>query len=116
MVFIVIIIASLLLEMILPWWIVVIICFATCGLIGRTAKISIWSPFFAILLLWTGMALLKTIPNNNVLALRVAEMFGVKSWVLILILSSALGGFCAAISGLCGYHFRKAILNKKTAS
>lgn len=114
MVFIVIIILSFLLQLILPWWIIVVISFATCGLIGKTGKISLWSPFFAILVLWAVMALFKSIPNNHILASRIAEMFGVKSWILVLVLSSVLGGFCAAVSGYCGYHFRKAILNKKT--
>ena len=116
MVFIVIIVASFLLQMVLPWWIIVVISFATCGLIGKTGKISLWSPFFAILILWTGMALFKSIPNNNVLALRVAEMLGVKSWLLVLVLTSVLGAFCAGISGYCGYHFRKAVLSRKTAA
>ena len=113
MVFIVILIASFLLQMVLPWWVIVIISFAACGLIGKTGKVSLWSPFFAIFLLWTGMALFKTLPNHNLLALRVGEMMGLHGWYLILLLTAALGGFVAAISGFCGYHFRKAILYKK---
>lgn len=115
MVFIVILIASFLLQMVLPWWVIVAISFATCGLIGKTAKISLWSPFFAILLLWLGMALFKSIPNQHLLASRVAEMIGVKSWWIILVLSTLLGAFVAAVSGFCGYHFRKAVLSKKTS-
>lgn len=116
MVFIVIVILSFLLQMVLPWWVIVVISFATCGLIGKTGKISLWAPFFAILLLWTGMALFKSLPNNNLLAGRIAEMFGVQSWLLILLLSSVLGAFTAGVSGYCGYHFRKAVLIKKTNS
>jgi len=116
MVFIVIIILSYLLQMFLPWWIVVVISFATCGIIGKTGKIALWSPFFAILLLWTGMALFKSMPNNHILAGRVAQMFGVQAWWLILVLTSLLGGFVSAISGYCGYHFRKAVLVTKTKS
>jgi len=55
------------------------------------------------------MALFKSIPNDNVLATRVGEMLMVKSWLLILFLTGILGGFVAAISGFCGYHFRKAL-------
>lgn len=116
MVFIVIIIASFLLQMILPWWIIVIISFATCGLIGKTGKISLWAPFFSILCLWTGMALFKSLPNNNILAGRVAEMFSVQTWWLILTITALLGAFVAAISGYCGYHFRKAVLVTKNKS
>jgi len=112
MVFLVILIASFLLQLILPWWVIVIISFATCGLIGKTAKVSIWQPFFAIVLLWTGMALYKSLPNHNLLVSRVAEMFTLHTWWLILLISAVLGGFVAAISGYCGYHFRKAVLVK----
>lgn len=90
--------------------------FATCGLIGKTGKISLWSPFFAILLLWTGMALYKSIPNEHLLASRVAEMLGVKAWWLVLVLTALIGAFVAGVSGFCGYHFRKAVLDKKTTS
>ncbi|MNT86871.1 hypothetical protein D3C72_2272130 [compost metagenome] len=60
------------------------------------------------------MALFKSLPNNNILAIRVAQMFGVQAWWLILALSALLGAFAAAVSGFCGYHFRKAVLVTKT--
>jgi UPF0716 family protein affecting phage T7 exclusion len=69
--------------------------------------------FFAILLLWAAMALFKSIPNNHLLATRVAEMLGVNSWLLVLFISALLGAFVAAVSGFCGYHFRKAVLRPK---
>ncbi len=116
MVFIVILIASFLLQMVLPWWIVLIVSFATCGLIAKTAKIAVWSPFFALFFLWIGMALFKSLPNHNVLAGRVAEMLTVKAWWMVLVLTGFLGGFVSAISGFCGYHFRKAVLIKKTTA
>jgi hypothetical protein len=114
MVFLVILILSFLLQMVLPWWVIVIVSFATCGLIGKTGKIALWSPFFAISILWTGMALLKSLPNSNILAARVAGMFSLPYWWLVLLLTVLLAGFAAGISGFCGYHFRKALLVKKT--
>lgn len=113
MVFLVIIISSFFLQMVLPWWVVIILSFATCGLIGKTAKIAFWHPFFAIFLLWLGMAFFKSLPNNNVLATRVAEMIGVKLWYIVMGITALLGGLTAAISGICGYHFRKAVIGKK---
>lgn len=116
MVFLVILTASAVLQLFLPWWVIVPISFATCGIIGKTGKISLWAPFFAILVLWTTIALLKSIPNENILAGRIAEMLGVKMWGLVLVLSSLLGAFVAAISGFCGYHFRKAVLLSKSTA
>lgn len=114
MVFLVIIIVSLLLQMVLPWYVVIIISFATCGIIGKTGRISFWQPFLAILLLWIGFALFKSLPNHNVLATRVAEMLGVKLWPVVLVITGLIGALAAGISGYCGYHFRKAIIGLKT--
>lgn len=113
MVFIVIIILSFLLQLVLPWWVILVLSFAVCGMIGKTAKISFWQPFLAIFMLWVAMALYKSIPNNHVLATRVAEMIGVKLWFIILPLTAFIGGLVAGISGYCGFCFRKAVLNDK---
>lgn len=114
MVFLVILIASFLLQLVLPWWVIIVISFATCGLIGKTAKVAIWHPFFAIAVLWTGMALFKSIPNHQLLVSRVAEMFGLHAWWTIFVLSAVIGGFAAGVSGFCGYHFRKVALQMKS--
>ena len=116
MVFLIIIIASFLLQMVLPWWVVIVISFAACGILGKTGKIAFWHPFFAILLLWIGMALFKSIPNHHILATRIAEMLKVQFWPLVLLITGLLGGLVAGISGFCGYHFRKAMINLKTKS
>lgn len=110
-----ILIASFLLQLVMPWWVIIVISFATCGLIGKTPKISLWSPFLAVFLLWTGMALFSSVPNHHLLAGRIADMFGMPAWWTILLLSALLGGLAAGISGFCGYHFRKAALLIRTA-
>lgn len=114
MVFIVILILCFLLQMVAPWWIIIVIAFATCGFIGKTGKIAFWQSFLAIFALWIGYSLFKSLPNDNILATRVAAMFKVQMWWLLLLLTGLLSGLIAGISGLCGYHFRKAMLNKKT--
>ncbi|MGQ7854664.1 hypothetical protein ACUN24_10485 [Pedobacter sp. WC2501] len=114
MVFIVILIICFLLQMIAPWWIIIVISFATCGIIGKTGKIAFWQSFFAIFLLWIGYALFKSLPNDNVLAGRVAVMTGIKLWWALLLVTGILSGLVAGISGYCGYQFRMAMLAKKT--
>lgn len=112
MVFLIILIASFFLQLVLPWWVILVISFCTCGILGKTAKISFWQPFLAISLLWLGMALFKSIPNHHSLATRVAEMIGLQMWPLVLTLTVLLGGLCTGISGLCGYYFRKVLISK----
>ncbi len=116
MVFIVILLISFVLQLFLPWWVIIVIAFAACGIIGKTTKICFWQPFFAIFLLWIGMALYKSIPNQHLLADRIAEMFDLKVWPAILLVMGILGGLAAGISGLCGYHLRKSILKDSSKS
>lgn len=113
MVFLAIAILCFLLQLILPWWIIIVISFATCGIIGKTGSIAFWQSFTAIFLLWIGYALFKTIPNDNLLASRVAIMFKVNIWWIMLIITGLLSGLVAGISGYCGYQFRLAMLNEK---
>ena len=110
MVFLVVLILTFALQYFLPWWIMMVIAFAVCSVVGKTAKISFWQPFLAIFLLWTALSLYKSIPNHHILANRIAEMFGIKTWYAVLAVSSGLGAVVAGISGLCGYYFRKSIL------
>ena len=115
MVFLIVLIAAFLLQLLLPWWIIVIITFLTCAVLGKNAKIALWSPFLAITILWTSMALYSSIPNQHLIAGRVAEMLGVDSWILVLLITALLGGFVAGLSGFCGYHFRKAVLQERSS-
>lgn len=113
MVFIAILIICFLLQMVLPWWIIIVISFATCGIIGKTGKIAFWQSFLAIFLLWIGYSLFKSLPNDNILAKRVAIMISVNIWWVLLLITGILSGLTAGISGYCGYQFRKAMLVKK---
>ncbi|TDG36668.1 hypothetical protein EZJ43_05125 [Pedobacter changchengzhani] len=113
MVFIVILIICFLLQLFLPWWIIIVISFATCGIIGKTGKIAFWQSFFAVGLLWIGYSLFKSLPNDNLLASRIAIMTGVKLWWVLLLVTGLLSGLVAGISGYCGYQFRISMLNNK---
>lgn len=106
MVFIIIITLAFVLQLFFPWWLIIVLSFAVCGIIGKNAKIAFWQPFLAILLLWLAFALYKSIPNEHLLANRVAEMFKVKTWWAILAITGLSGALIAGISGYCGYQFR----------
>lgn len=114
MLFIAVILLSAGLQLFMPWWCIVIISFAASGIVGKTPKISFWQCFFAIFILWSGMAVYESLPNANRLADRVAIMFGLNYWPLLVAVTALLAALVAGISGLCGHHFRKAILSIKS--
>lgn len=115
-VFLIVLLASLLLQLFLPWWVIVIISFLACAILGKTSKQSLWAPFFAILVLWTAVAVFKTQRNDHILVDRVAEMLALKNSWLVMLVTVALGSFAAAIAGFCGYHFRKALSADKSTA
>lgn len=113
MVFILTLVITFLLQLFLPWYAVLIVSFCICSVFSKTAKIAFWHSFFAILILWTAAALYKSIPNENILATKVAEMFSLKFWPAILATTSLLGALTAGISGICGHYFRKSLISHK---
>lgn len=116
MAFLIILLLSFLFQMVLPWWIIIVISFGTCGILGKNGKIAFLQSFFAIFLMWIGMALYKSIPNENILASRIAEMLSLKYWPLVVFVTGLIGGLVAGIAGLCGYHFRKAMISIRSTN
>lgn len=115
-VFLIVLLASLLLQLFLPWWVIVIIAFLASAILGKTGKQSLWAPFLAILVLWTAVVVFKTTRNDYILVNRVAEMLALKSSWLVMLITVVLGSFAAAIAGFCGYHFRKALFADKSTA
>ncbi|MGZ3749823.1 MAG: hypothetical protein ACXVAU_01015, partial [Mucilaginibacter sp.] len=68
MLFIIILILSFAGSYFLPWWAAAIIAFLAAFFIGKTSGQSFWSGFGAVFMAWTILALLKSIPNDNILA------------------------------------------------
>ncbi|MEO7213641.1 hypothetical protein [Mucilaginibacter sp.] len=87
---------------ILPWWAACILAFGAALLLGKTSKQAFWSGFAGLGLAWLALALLKTFPNENILATRVAQMFQLPHWTLVLLITVLIGGLVGGMSALSG--------------
>lgn len=118
MLFIIILIVSLVLQLFLPWWIIAIIAFSFSSWKALNAKHAFVHSFTAILLLWVAAGLIKTIPNENILANRVGELlmlpFAEFNWIIILFVTGIIGGLVAGLSGLAGFYLRELFIKQKT--
>lgn len=105
---------SLLFQFFLPWWIIAPIAFGLAAWKAASGRHAFWSGFLAIFLLWAIMALVKTIPNENLLANRVGQMFGFPdwgfNWLIVLFITALLGALVAGFSALAGVYCRHAFL------
>ena len=109
MLFLLILILSFAGGFFLPWWIVAIAAFLSALSIGRTPGRSFLSGFAAVFIVWTVLALFKSIPNDNMLAGRVVQLFPIPhNWVLLLLITAVVGGIIGGMAALSGVLMKKA--------
>jgi hypothetical protein len=108
MLFLIILILSLVSGFFLPWWVMAIAAFLTAFFIGKTSGQSFWSGFTAVFISWTALALFKTIPNDNILVKRVAVLFQLPNWILVLIITALVGGLVGGFAALSGTLLKRA--------
>ncbi len=109
MLFLIILILSFISGFFLPWWLVAIMAFLAALFLGKTSRQSFWSGFGGVSAAWIILALLKSIPNDNMLAKRVAQLFQLPHWILILLVTALIGGLVGGLSALSGVLLKKAL-------
>ncbi len=114
MLFLFIFIACLVFQLVLPWWIICPIAMGLAFWKAKTAGNAFFSGFAAVFLLWVIVGLFHSIPNENLLANRIGQLFTLPesqfNWVIILIVTGIIGGLVAGFSALAGFYLRIAFL------
>jgi len=113
MLFFIILISSLVVSFVLPWWIVAIISFLSALFIAKTSAHAFWSAFAAIFIVWAVMALFKSVPNNHMLATRMAHVLPLGGhWIVLLVITAVIGGLVAGMAAMSAHLIRKTFNNK----
>ena len=113
MLFLIIFFLSLAASFIFTWWAAAIIAFIAALYGGKTVAQSFWSGFLALALVWLLLALLKSIPNNNILASRIAQMMHLPGWISLLLITVILGGLVGGMSSMSGLFVKHAFKHDK---
>ncbi|WP_395625706.1 hypothetical protein [Daejeonella sp.] len=117
MLFLLIAIISLILQLFLPWWIIAPVAFALAAWRANSGKNAFFSAFLAIFTLWIIVGLIHTLPNENILANRVAGMLTLPlnsfNWLIVLLISGIIGGIAAGFSALAGRYAKEAFMPTK---
>jgi len=90
----------------LPWWTLVIPCFAISFLAGRSGFGSFISGFFAIGLLWLGMSFYIDWATASTLSQKIAQLFPGKSVMVLRALMVLVGGLTGGFASLSGYSLK----------
>lgn len=97
----------------LPYWNVILVCFAMSYFFKLRPLVAFWLSLLAIMLSWGGFMAYSDHLNDGILAQRMAGMFGLQSkWILMLI-ASFLGGLLAAFAGASGAAFRRMFISNE---
>lgn len=96
------------LQFLLPWWIIVIVAFAVELVFGGKTVLSFFSGFYGIFIYWLVYASIIDIQNGFLLSKKIALLFHLPQWPLIVALVTGLiGGTVGGLGSLTGNLFRK---------
>ncbi|HEY0898734.1 MAG TPA: hypothetical protein VGD90_05330 [Sphingobacteriaceae bacterium] len=113
MLFLFILLAALVLQLFLHWWIIGVVAFGICLFKAKSGGQAFRHSFTAIFLLWALVALYHTLQNKNILATRVGEMFMLNftnNWIVLVLITALLGGLVAGFAGIAGYFSQAAFM------
>ena len=102
MLFSIILLVAFLSGYVLPWWAPCIFTFVAAWLLGKTSGQAFWSGFSGLSIAWLALALLKSFPNEHVVASRVAQLFHLPHWLLLMAVTVIIGGLVGGMSALSG--------------
>ena len=109
MLFLILLVLAFVSNYLLPWWAVAIVTFLAAYFMGKTSWHSFISGFSSVFFVWALMAMLKSIPNDHLLAGRVVQLFPLPhNWIWVLIVTAVIGGLIGGMGALSGALMKKA--------
>lgn len=101
------IITAYLLNLVLLWWSIAIPGLILGYQFNPKAGAAFGWGFLALFLLWGGQALYIHFANDSILSTRIAEMLGVGSPYLVILITGILGGLVSGLATLTGTLLKK---------
>lgn len=101
--------ATFLLQLILPWWVIIPICF-TAGYLFFSKGLSAWTTgFLAVATLWTLIPLFIFMRHDGRILVRVADLAGIPDPLLMWLMVTLAGGLLGGFSVLTGCTLRNLV-------
>lgn len=107
---IIVAISALVFQLFLPWWSIAIAGFISGVLFIQKPRKAFLNGFFGIFALWSAVSLYIYVVNEGLLAERLAALFSLPHGLLVVLLTSLLGGICGGLSAITGNYFKALFL------
>ncbi len=99
------ILTGYLVNLVIPWWGIAITGFVLGFQLKPEPGKGFGIGFLALFLLWGGQALYIHVANNGILSTRIADMLGVGSPYLVILITGIIGGLVSGLAVLSGTLF-----------
>ena len=93
-------------ELLMPWWVIAIVPFFIAILLNRKGSTSFLVGSAGIALFWMTALLMKDIPNEHILSRRMAMLFKLPNYGLLILVVTVLGGLIGGLSAWAGSLLR----------
>ena len=113
---IIIIVASALLQVFLPWWVVAVVPFLVLLIRPATASGAFGTGFLSISLLWLAYGFYLHLMSDGAMSDRIAGIFSLPNGLLLLLVSAIIGGLTGGLAGLSGSLTRKVFAAEPSAT
>lgn len=104
--FFLIVLVGSLASILLPWWVISIVCFLVGMVFFDSGWQAIFIGFFSVMVVWTTAALYQSYFNDFILLERMGKLLEVPSPYFVIVFTSILGGLIGMLSTLSGYFLQ----------
>lgn len=94
-------------EVFLPWWMIAVVPFPLAMIMNKKGSTSFLAGFAGIALFWLVAVLVKDIPNEHILSRRMATLFKLPNYGLLILVVTVLGGLIGGLSAWAGSLLRQ---------
>lgn len=103
------------LSTLMPWWILVVVCFVVGLLIPGGGFNTFTSGFLGVAIVWMGYAWKLDTVNQSEFSTIILDILPLGDPIMLIVFTGLLGGFMGGLSCMTGSFLRKSPKNKKSS-
>lgn len=107
---------SYILQQFIAPWIVVPVALLVALMTQNNASAAFLGGFAAISLLWMTKATMIDVYTNSILSVKVAAVLGLKSSIMLILLTGLIGGLLGGLGAASGQHIRYMLKRKQRST
>ncbi len=113
--FILILLASLVFQLFLPWWVIAPIAFGLAFWKSASGRHAFLAGFAAAFVLWFIASYIPHYRNEGILTFKVAQLLGLPAPFLVLIVTALVGGLVGGLAAWSGFFWKQALSKSQGA-